>query len=328
MEILPAKPVNVPLANPTPLSHDALIAAFFAGRTETTLRAYRRDLEDFRRWAGEPSLSAVADRLIGQGTGQANALVWNYRAHLLERGLQPATINRRIAALKSLVKLARMLGLTTGSLETPGVGHEAYRDTTGPGVQAFAQMLRFLHDEDDSPRKWRDLAILRLLFDLGLRRGEVVSLDVEDVEMARERVWVKGKGKRERTPLTLPQITLDTLQQWLQVRPQPETTANSSNPLFVSFDRAKKGDGRLTAEAVYLLVRRLGQQAGVKTAPHGLRHTAITEACKAAQSFGIGLEEVLDFSRHKSVSTLLVYRDRERNVQGKLAELVAKTSET
>lgn len=59
--------------------------------------------------------------------------------------------------------------------------------------------------------------------------------------------------------------------------------------------------------------------------PHGLRHTAITEACKAAQANGIGLEEVLDFSRdsRKSIAILMVYRDRERNVQGQLASLVA-----
>lgn len=151
--------------------------------------------------------------------------------------------------------------------------------------------------------------------------GAKLSADVEDVEVSRNLLWVQGKGKRERSPLTLPFVTLQALQAWLEVRPE---THAPPLPLFTSFDRARKGNGRLTAEAVYLLVRRLGEQAGVKTAPHGLRHTAITEACKAAQTAGIGLEEVLDFSRHKSVSTLLVYRDRERNVQGKLAEMVAE----
>ena len=64
---------------------------------------------------------------------------------------------------------------------------------------------------------------------------------------------------------------------------------------------------------------------GIHAAPHGLRHTAITEACKAAQAAGIGLEEVLDFSRHKDVKVLMLYRDRERNVQGQLASLIAWT---
>ena len=50
---------------------------------------------------------------------------------------------------------------------------------------------------------------------------------------------------------------------------------------------------------------------------------AITEACKLAQAKGMGLEEVLDFSRHRDVKVLMVYRDRERDVQGQLAALVA-----
>ena len=46
-------------------------------------------------------------------------------------------------------------------------------------------------------------------------------------------------------------------------------------------------------------------------------------ACKAAQAHGIALEEVLDFSRHRDVKVLMIYRDRARNVQGTLAALVA-----
>jgi hypothetical protein len=54
-----------------------------------------------------------------------------------------------------------------------------------------------------------------------------------------------------------------------------------------------------------------------------LGHSAITEACKAAQANGMGLEEVLDFSRHRDIKVLMVYRDRERDVQGQLAAFVA-----
>ena len=53
------------------------------------------------------------------------------------------------------------------------------------------------------------------------------------------------------------------------------------------------------------------------------RFTGITEAVKAEQSSGMGLEEVLGFSRHRKVTTLMVYRDQERNFQGQLAGMVA-----
>ena len=77
--------------------------------------------------------------------------------------------------------------------------------------------------------------------------------------------------------------------------------------------------------SIYRIVRALGEKNGFKTRPHGIRHTAITEACKVAAENGIGLEEVLDFSRHSrsSVAILMVYRDRERNIQGQLASCIA-----
>jgi integrase len=65
------------------------------------------------------------------------------------------------------------------------------------------------------------------------------------------------------------------------------------------------------------------RELGVETRPHGIRHTAVTEAVKVAQKNGIGIEEVLDFSRHKTLATLLIHRDRERNVQKTLSGLIS-----
>ena len=77
--------------------------------------------------------------------------------------------------------------------------------------------------------------------------------------------------------------------------------------------------------SLYRIVWMLGEKTGLKVHPHGLRHAAIAEACQAAQSNGIALEEVLHCSRHsrKSVAILMIYRDRERNVQGQLASMMA-----
>jgi integrase/recombinase XerC len=295
-----------------------VVYTFLTGRSKATVRAYQRDLEDFRQFTGAATVERAAEVFLQAGQGQANAIALRYRAHLLDRGLQPATVNRRLAALRSLVKLARLFGLVVWELETPNVRHEAYRDTRGPGKNVVREMLKQA-SLGTSPRLRRDCAILHLLYDLGLRRGEVVALDLADVELPQSRIQVRGKGRREKTPLTLPLPTLHALTEWLALR------GETPGPLFTNFDRAKKGDGRLTADHVYRIVRNAGEQVGVKTRPHGLRHTAITEACKVAQSVGIGLEEVLDFSRHKSLQVLMLYRDRERNVQGQLATLIASS---
>jgi integrase/recombinase XerC len=295
-----------------------LLSLFLAGRSAATLTAYRRDLEDFRQFVAVPTAAEAAEKLLLAGQGNANLLTLAYRNHLLERHLSPATINRRLSALRALVKLARMVGMVPWTLEVPQTPSTPYRDTRGPGRDAFRLLLAALGEADTTTTR-RDRALLRLLYDLGLRRGEVVSLDVEDLDLNAKTLRVLGKRRTEKEILSLASSTADALSAWLEARPGAPT-----GPLFINFDRARKGDGRLTSTYVYLIVQRLGNQIGIKVSPHGLRHTAITEACKAAQAAGIGLEEVLQFSRHKNVNVLMIYRDRERDVQGQLAALVAE----
>jgi len=294
-----------------------LIDAFLSGRNPRTIKAYTQDLTDFQAFVGARSVDDAARMLLSDGHGPANLLALSYRTHLVERGLQAATINRRLAALRSLTHLARTFGLVPWKLEIQNVRSEVYRDTRGPGRQGFRCLLDEV-ERRKTKKTTRDKAILRLLYDLALRCGEVVQLDLEDVDLATGTLAVRGKGKSSKQLLTVPEPTKLALQGWLEAR------GLHPGPLFTNFDRARKG-GRLTGTSIYRMVQDLGRRQGLKVRPHGLRHTAITEACKSAQANGIGLEEVLDFSRHsrKSLSILMVYRDRERNVQGQLASLVA-----
>jgi integrase/recombinase XerC len=298
---------------PPPVS---LVTAFLAGRNARTAGAYRQDLDAFRRFLQVPTLDDAAHRLLAAAPGDAHALALAYQAHLLERGLQATTVNRRLATLRSLVQFAGTVGRVTWTLDVKNVKTQPYRDTTGPGKTAIRAMLEALQARQDAKAQ-RDRAALRLLYDLGLRRGEVVALDVADMDLTAGTVAVLGKGRRQKDILALPEPTQAALRGWLTVRGwQP-------GPVFTNFDRARKGSGRLTGVSLYRIVRALGAQVGFTVRPHGLRHTAITEACKAAQAHGIALEEVLDFSRHTDVKVLMIYRDRERNVQRTLAALVA-----
>jgi integrase/recombinase XerC len=97
-----------------------LVSAFLSGRSPQTLRAYGRDLADFKCFVGAGSTDEAARTLLASGAGPANELALRYKADLLARGLAPATINRRLAALRSLVKLARTLGMVSWALEVEG----------------------------------------------------------------------------------------------------------------------------------------------------------------------------------------------------------------
>jgi integrase/recombinase XerC len=156
--------------------------------------------------------------------------------------------------------------------------------------------------------------LLRVLFDLALRRSEAVGLDLEHLDLGASALWILGKGRTQRERLTLPGPTGDALRAWLGHR------GEAPGPLFVSLDRARKGVGRLTGSAVYAIVRGLGDWAGVRARPHGLRHAAITEALDRT---GGDVRRVQRFSRHKDIRVLQVYDDSRQDLAGQVARLVA-----
>jgi integrase/recombinase XerC len=292
-----------------------LLAAFFNGRKAETIKAYQADLEDFRHFAKSQTLEQTAHSLLTSNLGQANALVLDYKAHLVRRQLTPATINRRLAAIRSLVKLARMLGLVPWKLEVEGMKSEGYRDTRGPGRMGFRDMLHVLDRRRDT-KAVRDRAILRCLFDLGLRRAEVLHLDVHDLDRRAGTLAVLGKGRTQKELLTLPPETKAAIDAWLMIR------GEGAGPLFHSLDRARKGNGRLTGAGLYDIVRKLGNKAGLKVWPHGLRHAAITEALDLT---GGNVRAVQKFSRHRDVRVIERYDDNRTDLAGQVARQLAAT---
>lgn len=322
MAAVPAPvPKGLPSAGGLPhASARRLVAAFLAGRNARTLAAYRQDLEDFRAFVNVADVDEAARLLLVAGHGPANERALAYKAALRDRGLAPATVNRRLAALRSLVKLARTLGLVPWTLEVENAKAQAYRDTRGPGAGGFRRLLEAV--EGTHAKATRDRALLRLLYDRALRRAEVVALDVADVDLAGGTVAVLGKGREQREPLTLPAPTHAALADWLTVRPDVtvEEAGTPRRPLFVNFDRTGRA-GRLTGTGLYLLVRELGRKVGLAVRPHGLRHAAITEALELTDG---NVRAVRRFSRHAKLDTLNVYDDNRSDLGGDVARLVAE----
>ena len=288
-----------------------LVGAFLSGRNPKTLLAYRNDLQDFATFMGTPTPQGATTLLLAQGSGPANGLALAYRAHLLERGLAPKTVNRRLSSLRSMVKLGRILGMVSWGLEVESVKAAAYRDTRGPGLDGFRKMMESLEAGLDA-KTMRDRAILRLLFGLALRRGEVVSLDRAHLDLEGARLSIMGKGRTERESLTIPSKVLEALKAWVAVRGEHE------GPLFTALDRGHRGH-RLDGSAVYRMVSELGQAVGIKTRPHGLRHAGITEALDRSNG---NTRIVQRFSRHKKLETLSLYDDSRQDMAGQVAALI------
>lgn len=214
--------------------------------------------------------------------------------------------------------MGRTFGIINWTLEVRNEKSESYRDTSGPGKVNFQKMLESVLVKNNI-KSIRDYAILRLLFDLALRASEVVGLDLNDIDLLNNEILVLGKGKKNKIKMSLPAPTKKALEKWVANR------SSVTHALFHNLDHSQSCS-RLTRVGLYKLIKNIGLNVGVKTRPHGIRHLSITEACKLVQVLGMPLEEVLDHSRHKNISTLMIYRDKDSNKQGTIAALVANSS--
>ncbi|HZW32981.1 MAG TPA: tyrosine-type recombinase/integrase [Isosphaeraceae bacterium] len=292
-----------------------VLSSWLASRNPNTLAAYRRDLEQFRAWLGAPSAEAAVERFLASGQAGANRIALAFRVSMAERGLASATIARRLAALRSMCKVARLIGRVNWSLDAEGPRVEPRRDMRGPDVVDVRLVWRAAAAAGEGPRGRRDRCVLALLFDLGLRRGELCTLDLADVEVGPAgpvAVWVRGKGRSEQERITLPEATAAALAAWIAIR------GDRPGPLVHRLDGVEPDPAtRLSGESVRRIIRRLGRAAGLSRPlrPHGLRHSAATAALDA----GRDVREVRRFTRHRSLEMVLRYDDQRRDVAGEIA---------
>lgn len=309
---------------------DDVAGAFFARYAGSTLRTYRLKLEAFSRWV-RVAVDDLPAILLARGAAGVHLDVERYRAYLRdERHAAPATINGHLAALRSLMRFMRRAQLCQWTLDVVSEKSRAYRDTRGPGLPAVRTMLRAAARQADPRKAARDVAIIRLLNDLGLRRAELVGLDLPDhIELGAgevpKAILVRGKGSTERVRLTLPPKTAQALHTWIVAR------GPSNGAVFIAVDRgagrvgrgghARSLDERLSGEGVARMLATLARRVNIpnRVRPHGLRHTAIT----ALLDHGAGLRETQRFSRHADPRTLMRYDDNRTDIAGEMARTLS-----
>jgi integrase/recombinase XerC len=293
----------------------ALTNAFLAGKSPETLRAYRKALADFAGFLRDkkPPVDAAgpdeaASHLISLTHGHANAVVLEYRNTMIDsRGLLNNTVNVRLSAIKSLIKLARMHGVIQWAIDVPNLPQEVYQDTKGPGTDPVVEVASRLAGEPGAAAA-RDLAVVRLLFGQALRRGEVASLDLSHLDLKDGTMMILGKGKRKRLRVTLAEPTVAALKSWLSHRGQ------EPGPLILNFDKFAKSP-RLTGNGIWRVTTKLGLGR-----PHGLRHAGITEGLDGTKD----PRAVQRFSRHADLRTLMKYDDNRKDLGGDVAKAIGR----
>jgi integrase/recombinase XerD len=275
-----------------------------------TVSAYRNDLLQFADY-----LSTEAQRQGSSGFALATIdrdRIAGYFLHLRDRGYSAASIARKTAALRSFFQYLRRKGEVpidpTQGIGSPEVKKPLPRTVQDDHVRALLTSL----ESRDTPEGLRDHAMLRLLSATGMRVGELVMVDVDDVELSAGRVRVVGRGKRERS-LPLDRLTTDSIRAYLaDARPFLTRNDRQQKALVVN----QRGQ-RLTRQGFWLIMKGLVRDAGLPAmmTPHMLRHSFATHQIGE----GTGLEELRQLLGHASIATTQIYTQLASQPPGEVA---------
>ncbi len=280
--------------------------------SEHTIAGYLSDIRQFAEtmWPGEakpPFHWKQADRYAAR----------RFLAGFQKSGMSPATTGRKVSGLRSFYKflvregraevnpfsglvlpkrvkrLPNVLSVAevTRLLQAPGKAWEAERATVDAKAKPFADYAR-----------WRDAAMLELLYSTGMRISELTGLTDDFVDFLSGVVKVRGKGKKERLcPFGRP--AHQALRAAVEHRDLLQATSGRKGKAAALF--INKNGGRLTSRSVERLMKKYLAFAGLnpEMSPHALRHSFATHMLDA----GADLRSVQELLGHASLSTTQIY---------------------
>jgi integrase/recombinase XerC len=264
------------------------------GRSPHTVRAYLRDATAFLDDVGAHDDAAL------RSISLADLRAW--LGVLSRRGAARATIARNSASLRTFFGWLERTGriATDPSLRLTAPS----RHRTLPPVLAQRSAAALLDvaavaADDDDPVHLRNRAALELLYATGIRVGELVGLDVDDVDLGSNVLRVIGKGDKERrVPFGVP--ARDAVVDWLE-RGRPRLVVAGSGPALLLGRRGRRVDPRQVRTVVHDLLRHVPDAPDL--GPHGLRHSAATHLLEG----GADLRMVQELLGHASLATTQIY---------------------
>jgi integrase/recombinase XerD len=266
------------------------------GYSANTIAAYRNDLSQFVAFLGEAGSNstdswAQVDR----------SLVEAYGTHLEKQRYASSTVARKVASVKSffsfLVDKRHLTENPATTLDAPKVEKRL------PLILSEEEVERLLAEpaKGRTPKNLRDHALLVLLYATGMRVSELITLQMDDVEMSAASVTCVGRDGKPRQ-LYLTQRASEVLVEYIEKGRAALLRENEESRLFVN-QRGRP----LTRQGLWLITKSYAEAAGLgpNVTPHTLRHS-----CAAHHlARGADLHKVRDLLGHANISTTQIYRE-------------------
>jgi integrase/recombinase XerD len=231
------------------------------GCAENTIQAYRADLQQFSHVVLVSETRTITPDMLRHDT------LSRYVGWLLEQGYQPATVSRKIAAVRSFLNYLRDFEEIsppqfTDELISPPTPRREPRVLSRAETEALLQAPAKV----DNPRAIRDRAILEFILATGFRAAEVIELRLEDIDLSRKEVY-RPRSRDRPVPLGSAEESMRTYVS----KSRPHMVRNPrENILFLN----QRGQG-FSRQGLWLVVKRWAEVAGLGSdvSPQTLRHT-------------------------------------------------------
>ncbi|MCJ7807167.1 MAG: site-specific tyrosine recombinase XerD, partial [Dehalococcoidia bacterium] len=266
------------------------------GFSENTINAYRNDLNQLADFVEE---TAVGKGYTPDWSSVDRNLLISYILDLKERNYAPATVARKVAAVKSFFDFLVAEGIIksdpTENLSSPKVGKALPK----PLSAAEVELLLAAPARRSTPEAKRDVAMIELLYATGMRVSELISLNMGDVNLEAGFVRCLGKGSKERI-IPVHQEAIRFVKEYIVEARTQLLRDKDEQALFLN----RRGE-RLTRQGFWLILKTHAKAAGIKkpVTPHTLRHSFATHVL----SGGADLRAVQELLGHANISSTQVY---------------------
>lgn len=261
--------------------------------SQLTSQAYNRDITQFAEWLSLPLDSNISDESVTSYDIRA------WLADLSRSGIKARSIRRKAQSLRAFFRFLLKQGYISSNPTTDIILPKIPK--TLPDIIRHEEIEEFLKVSETSSADDYSLIleniIVEILYSLGIRRAELISLNDEDIDFSKKEIKITGKRSKQRI-IPLPLSLIDKINHYRNLRDQEWPDLSEPKPLIVI-----KGK-RITAQQVYRIVSTaLSFSSARKKSPHALRHSFASSMLNE----GADLNSVKEFLGHSSLSTTQIY---------------------
>jgi site-specific recombinase XerD len=267
------------------------------GRKTLSIAAYSGDLEVFGAYLAKAPLKKSPHGKTWPKLAQATKsdIVRFIQELIQNRGYSVRSVSRKLSAIRQFYRFLKKEGKRADDpaydIELPKIGKALPKVLKEPDV---ARLLRTNSGWKTDWLRTRDHAIMELLYASGIRRAELIGINLTDLDLGTRTLRVRGKGSKERLVI-FNHTTAKALRKYLDVRPR-----STDDALFLSHHRR-----RLSTRHVWEIFNRIRKVSGVPAtaSPHTLRHSFATHLLE----HGADLVTIQQLLGHESLDTTRIY---------------------